>query len=271
MTIFNDTTPPNVAVTAPAAGAQLTGLVTLAASASDDVGVARVEFSYDGKPVGTASAPPFAVSWNTAAVANGAHALTAVAYDAAGNSAASAPVTVTVANATPVILTAAYDPLRRAPACAGVGAGCDTAALVNGRSYGLGPETNTPNTIQASCLDGTYGSYHSDESVDRIRVVTVDGGTLSAGKAVRVEVTVWAWSTADRLDVYYTGNADSPAWTLAGTVAPAASGAQTLSVTYTLPAGAAQAVRANFRYSGTPGPCTSGGYDDRDDVVFAVP
>ena len=40
--------------------------------------------------------------------------------------------------------------------------------------------------------------------------------------------------------------------------------------TYTLPAGALQAVRAQFRYQGTRAACAAGAYNDRDDLVFAV-
>ena len=43
-----------------------------------------------------------------------------------------------------------------------------------------------------------------------------------------------------------------------------------LSATYTLPAGAQQAVRGVFRYSGSAGACTGGPYDDHDDLVFAT-
>jgi leucyl aminopeptidase len=39
---------------------------------------------------------------------------------------------------------------------------------------------------------------------------------------------------------------------------------------YTLPSGATQAVRGQFRYLGTAGTCTSGSYNDRDDLVFGV-
>ena len=42
---------------------------------------------------------PYSVSWNTTTVANGTHTLTALARDTTGNTALSAPVTVTVANA----------------------------------------------------------------------------------------------------------------------------------------------------------------------------
>ena len=70
---------------------------------------------------------------------------------------------------------------------------------------------------------------------------------------MRIDATVWAWTTpsADRLDLYFTSNAISPTWTFIGTVAPTVAGAQTLSATYTLPAGALQAVRAQFRYQGS--------------------
>ena len=44
----------------------------------------------------------------------------------------------------------------------------------------------------------------------------------------------------------------------------------TISTTYTLPTGSIQAIRANFRYQGTASSCSSGGYDDHDDLVFAV-
>src|SRR5439155_815119 len=41
---------------------------------------------------------PYAISWDTTAATNAAHTLTAVARDAAGNAATSAPVTITVSN-----------------------------------------------------------------------------------------------------------------------------------------------------------------------------
>ena len=47
-----DTTPPTVSITAPAAGASLSGSVALSADASDNVGVASVQFTVDGTPVG---------------------------------------------------------------------------------------------------------------------------------------------------------------------------------------------------------------------------
>ena len=74
--------------------------MTVAANASDNVGVAGVQFKVDGNNLGTEDAvPPFSVAWGTATVSNGMHVLTAVARDAAGNATTSAPRTVTVSNA----------------------------------------------------------------------------------------------------------------------------------------------------------------------------
>ena len=167
--------------------------------------------------------------------------------------------------------SAAYDATLQAPKCASVGSSCDSGAtLINGRAT-LGPEPNRPNTIGSTCQDGTTGVYHDDESIDRLKVVSVDGGSFASGKTVRIEATVWVWGASqDRLDLYFTGNASMPSWTLIGTLAPTATGLQTLTATYTLPAGPLQAVRGNFRYQGTASPCTSGVYNDRDDLVFAV-
>ena len=95
-----DTTPPTATITAPAPNATVSGTVTLTATASDNVGVAGVQFLVDNNPVAAEdTTSPYGVSWNTATVANGAHTLTAVARDAAGNTATSAPVAITVANA----------------------------------------------------------------------------------------------------------------------------------------------------------------------------
>ncbi len=204
-------------------------------------------------------------------MANGSHTLSARAYDAANNVGLSTNVGVTVANTTGGALTAAYDAASKAPKCATVGTSCDSGTLLNGRGT-RGPEANAPNTLAASCADGNSGTYHVDESNDRIKVISVSGAPFTAGAQVRVEATVWAYSTfsSDKLDLYYTANAASPTWTFLATLAPTVAGAQTLSATYTLPAGALQAVRARFRYQGAATACATGSYIDHDDLAFAV-
>src|SRR5438445_11251034 len=100
VTVSNaDTTPPTVSITAPASGATVSGSVTVSASASDNVGVAGVQFLVDGTNLSSEdTSSPYSVSWNTTTVGNGSHTLTATARDAAGNRTTSSPVTVTVSN-----------------------------------------------------------------------------------------------------------------------------------------------------------------------------
>jgi bacterial leucyl aminopeptidase len=168
------------------------------------------------------------------------------------------------------IPVATYDATLKAPKCATVGIGCDSGTLLNGRAS-RGPESNAPNTINSTCADGTSGTYHSDESNDALKVSSVDGAKLTAGKQVKIEAKVWAYSTtSDTLDLYYAPNANSPSWTLIGSYKPSGTGAQTISATYTLPTGTLQAIRANFRYQGSASTCSTGAYDDRDDLIFAV-
>lgn len=80
-----DTTPPGVTLTAPAEGSGVSGTVAVSANATDEVGVAKVEFYVDSTLVNTTSSAPYTFQWNTTTVANGQHLLTAKAYDAAGN------------------------------------------------------------------------------------------------------------------------------------------------------------------------------------------
>src|SRR6185503_13168323 len=97
-----DTTAPTTSITAPANGATISGTVSVTASASDNVGVTKVEFYRDGTLASTSTTSPYSWSFNTTSVANGSHTLQSKAYDAAGNIGSSAVVTVTVSNtATP--------------------------------------------------------------------------------------------------------------------------------------------------------------------------
>ena len=95
-----DTTQPTVSLTAPAAGAQISNTATVSANASDNDAVAGVTFLVDGQAIGDEDASaPYTIQWNSRAVANGAHTLTARARDRSGNERTSAGVPVTVQNA----------------------------------------------------------------------------------------------------------------------------------------------------------------------------
>ncbi|MDB5075301.1 MAG: hypothetical protein JWO42_1480, partial [Chloroflexi bacterium] len=94
-----DTTPPTVSITGPITGATVSGSVSVTANASDNIGVAGVQFTLDGGSLGAeVTTSPYAVQWDTATASNGSHTLVAVARDAAGNTTTAKSVTVTVSN-----------------------------------------------------------------------------------------------------------------------------------------------------------------------------
>lgn len=91
-----DTTPPTVAIQSNIATVTTPSTISLAATASDDVGVARVDF-YDGATLlGSTTFAPYVITVPLTAADNGTHAYVARAFDAANNSATSSPANVTV-------------------------------------------------------------------------------------------------------------------------------------------------------------------------------
>ena len=92
-----DLHPPQVAITSPSDGFIVTSPITVGVTATDNIGVTGVQLHVDGAPAGPElTGPPYDFSFDPAAGGGGTHTLTAVARDAAGNVATSAPVTVTV-------------------------------------------------------------------------------------------------------------------------------------------------------------------------------
>ena len=92
-----DTTPPIVAITSPVSGTTVSGITSINVSASDNVGVTKVELYINGSLVSTSTSATLTFSWNTTLAINGSYTLLAKAYDAAGNSSSSAR-TVNVLN-----------------------------------------------------------------------------------------------------------------------------------------------------------------------------
>lgn len=93
-----DTTPPATSITSLANGATVSGTTTVTATASDNVGVTKVEFYLDSVLQSTDTTSPYGWSWNTTTTSDGSHSLTSKAYDAAGNVGTSTAVGVTVSN-----------------------------------------------------------------------------------------------------------------------------------------------------------------------------
>lgn len=105
-TFSSDTTPPTVAITSPTANATVGGSVIITADAADNQSLVGVQFKVDGANVGGVdTSAPYTATWETASLLDGPRILTAVATDAAGNSATSAPVTVSTNNPSKLALT----------------------------------------------------------------------------------------------------------------------------------------------------------------------
>ncbi|WP_163989954.1 S8 family serine peptidase [Pyxidicoccus caerfyrddinensis] len=276
-----DTVAPQVQLGGPVAGSTLQGTVGITALATDNVGAQRAELWVNGRLRLTDTSAPFEFAYDTLVDGNGPVTLEARAYDAAFNGARSAPVAFTVN--TPG--SASFDPVRGAPTCVDAGPFCDTGTRIAGS--GASTEPHSPNTLSGSCGDAE-GYYHEDESIERLRVSTLDGSPLAPGKTVRVDVFAWDHSLNqsgpkgfywgwwdDGVSLFHAADANNPVWTYVSDYYPTGPGPNTYSATFVLPQGGVQAIRAvigNFDFGGpNSNACPDAYYRmDVDDVAFAV-
>jgi hypothetical protein len=167
------------------------------------------------------------------------------------------------------VTPASFSAMIGAPTCAGVSASCSSGDLLIGRANS---ERNAPNTVGGSCADGASGAFHVDESIDSMRISSIDGAMMRTGARVRVDATVWAWQAfaLDSLDLYWSPNGASE-WTYISTLKPSNSGRNVLSAEFQLGQSPIQAIRGVFRGSlVNAAPCNPGAYNDTDDLVFSV-
>jgi Bacterial Ig domain/YetA-like protein len=137
-----DTTPPIVSITSPATGATVSGTISVSANASDNIGVAGVQFQLDGANLGAEdTSSPYSTNWNTTTAANGTHTLSAIARDAAGNK-TTATVSVTISNIPPT-------------SALGVGVDVNTKFIVELRE--LAPLVSCPTCWFAAATDMMAG------------------------------------------------------------------------------------------------------------------
>lgn len=168
-----DVTVPTVSITAPANGATVSGSsVTVSATATDNIGVAGVQFKLDGNNLGAEdTSSPYGITWDTTTATNASHSLTAVARDAAGNTKTSTAVSVTVNNV----------PANKVPL--GSIDDISTAGLVRGWSYD--PDATTANDQVKIYIDGPVGTgtlaTTVTANIDRADVRTANGITGNHG------------------------------------------------------------------------------------------
>ena len=142
-----DTTPPTVS----ASESGSAGTITLSASASDNVGVSKVEFYVDGALKASDTAAPYTASLDSTTLSNGTHNLVAKAYDAAGNVGTSSTVSFSVANG-----TTATELVKNGGFESGATSWTQTSGVIN-NDTGEAAHTGS----YKAWLDG-YGSAHTD-------------------------------------------------------------------------------------------------------------
>ncbi len=160
----SDTTAPTVSVTTPGSS----GMITLSASASDNVGVSLVEFYVDGVLKGSTNIAPYTLALNSTTLSNASHTLSAKAYDAANNVGTSNTASFTVNNSvsTQLILNSGFESGATSwTATSGVITN-DATQAAHGGSY-------------KAWLNG-YGAAHTDSLYQQIAIPsTATSATLS--------------------------------------------------------------------------------------------
>ena len=90
-----DTTPPVVSISSPPDGSVITGgVITVNVSATDNVGVTKVELYVNGSLHSTDTSSPYSFLWDSSQRPDGTYQFYAKAYDAAGNTAQSGSISL---------------------------------------------------------------------------------------------------------------------------------------------------------------------------------
>lgn len=130
------------------------------------------------------------------------------------------------------------------------------------------------------CQDGDGGSFHTDESIDQVKISTTNGWPFAPNGEVQVDATVWPFSDgAQNVVDYYYAPDRGRGWLFMGSERTSGNGLQVVSKTFTLLSGSEiQALRVNLRWdggnrndsNGSVNKCSGGNYDDVDDMVFTI-
>ena len=198
-----DIVAPTVSITAPAAG-EVSGTVSIAADATDNVGVAQVEFLAGTAVLGTDTSAPFAFDWNSTSVENGDVNLTARARDAFGNITTSAAVAVTVNNtAPPPVSLADLQANVFGPRCSGChtgsGAGLPGSMNLSSAQATFAALVNVASVEVSTLLRVKPGDPNNSFLIHKIEGTQAAGQRMPAGGPFLDQATidqVRAWITA---------------------------------------------------------------------------
>ncbi len=171
-TVTVDNTPPSTFIVSPAPSGFFTGSLAATAHASDAHGIASVQFAIDGTPSGGVLTSPdggsgfnYSSTLSLASLAAGAHQLTALATDMAGNASTTAAVSFSI-GATPPSVSIAAPPTNTyahgtVTVTANVTGGAlpDSAQLyVDGMASGS-PDTSSPYSFAWNTTAVSDGSH----------------------------------------------------------------------------------------------------------------
>jgi thermitase len=191
-----DTQAPTAAITSPAGSSSVSGSVTVAVNATDNVGVERVELKVNGTVVGVDSASPFSFSWNSAGSPNGMSTLVATAFDKAGNATASNPVAVNVANAAPPVVKDTAPPVVKIdnPVAGSVSGTVSVSvhATDNSGAAGIKQSLYIDNALVANGTGGSlaynWRTRRTGTGTHTVKVVAKDAAGNSSTASVSVKV-----------------------------------------------------------------------------------
>ncbi len=181
-----DTIAPTVSISSPTSGARVSGSVTITAAAADNVGVAKVEFSVDGKLLATDTSGPFTAAWNANAATLAAHTLTAKAYDQAGNTqTATVSVTVTDTTAPTVAITKPVTgtSVSRSTNVAITASAADNRGVARVQFYVNNVLKCTDSTSPYSCIWSVPSTRNASYAI-RVRATDASGNFAEATAAV---------------------------------------------------------------------------------------
>ena len=202
-----DTTAPTVSISTPSANASLTSPFTLSGTATDNVGVSSVRYSVDGGAATSISITPGkSVNYTTSlsGLTPGAHTISVVGVDAAGNTSAPATVRVTVTTPAPT--------------------GDTTAPTVSISTPTANASVNSPFTLSGTATDNV--------GVTAVRY-SVDGGaatniSITPGKSVNYTTSLSGLTpgahTISVVGVDAAGNTSAPATVSVTVTTPAPTG-----------------------------------------------
>ena len=184
---------PTVTMSAPAASSTVSGTVTLSATATA-VGtytVSSVQFKVDGTAVGTAdTTAPYSYAWDSTTATDGAHQISAMVTDSAGQTVNSANVSVTVSNSGAFALTLSPDQLFPVPASTATGTG--TLTFNNTTGQGSGHVTLSGMSATAVELGDAYAGSAS---------TAISTLVQNAGNANQYDITNLTLDAQQRADL----------------------------------------------------------------------